>query len=65
MEILIPIAILLLVFAVSLYMAYWGISLLYRMFIRPKVQEQQEMKTEITELKEIVHSLEREIKQQK
>lgn len=65
MEILIPIAILLLVFAVSLYMAYWGISLLYRMFIRPKVQEQQEMKTEITELKEMIHSLEREIKQQK
>ena len=65
MEVLIPIAILLLVFAVSLYMAYWGISLLYRMFIRPKVQEQQEMKTEITELKEMIHSLEREIKQQK
>ncbi|MEK4198637.1 hypothetical protein [Cytobacillus sp. FSL K6-0265] len=64
MESLIPIAIPLLVIAISLYMVYWGVSLLYRMFIRPKVQEQQEMKTEITELKEIVRSIEEEMKQQ-
>lgn len=64
MESLIPIAIPLLVIAISLYMVYWGVSLLYRMFIRPKVQEQQEMKTEITELKEIVRSIEKEMKQQ-
>ncbi|MBD7938318.1 hypothetical protein H9655_14885 [Cytobacillus sp. Sa5YUA1] len=64
MESLIPIAIPLLVMGISLYMVYWGVSLLYRMFIRPKVQEQQEMKTEITELKEIVRSIEKEMKQQ-
>lgn len=64
MKSLIPIAIPLLVIAISLYMVYWGVSLLYRMFIRPKVQEQQEMKTEITELKEIVRSIEEEMKQQ-
>lgn len=64
MKSLIPIAIPLLVMGISLYMVYWGVSLLYRMFIRPKVQEQQEMKTEITELKEIVRSIEEEMKQQ-
>lgn len=64
MENIIPIAIIFLVFGISLYMVYWGISQLYRLFFQPKVQDQQKLLTEIAELKEMVRSIEREMKQQ-
>ncbi|MED1607240.1 hypothetical protein P4U90_18080 [Cytobacillus kochii] len=64
MENIIPIAIIFLVFGISLYMVYWGISQLCRLFFQPKVQDQQKLLTEIAELKEMVRSIEREMKQQ-
>lgn len=64
MENIIPIAIIFLVFGISLCMVYWGISQLYRLFFQPKVQDQQKLLMEIAELKEMVRSIEREMKQQ-
>lgn len=64
MENIIPIAIIFLVFGISLCMVYWGISQLYRLFVQPKVQDQQKLLMEIAELKEMVRSIEREMKQQ-
>lgn len=64
MENIIPIAIIFLVFGISVCMVYWGISQLYRLFFQPKVQDQQKLLMEIAELKEMVRSIEREMKQQ-
>lgn len=64
MENIIPIAIIFLLFGISLCMVYWGISQLYRLFFQPKVQDQQKLLMEIAELKEMVRSIEREMKQQ-
>lgn len=64
MENIIPIAIIFLVFGISLCMVYWGISQLYRLFFQPKVQDQQKLLMEIAELKEMVRSIAREMKQQ-
>ena len=64
MENIIPIAIIFLVFGISVCMVYWGISQLYRLFFQPKVQDQQKLQMEIAELKEMVRSIEREMKQQ-